>query len=193
MTKVYAVHNDNFKFQEFCLPITDLMDAAPDSVNARDVMKFHSRNLNMKTWWQPIPVQFQAAQDIPEATLPDICLWRGFSLVLSPYAYTQLSEALQDFGEFLPVSYGQDTYYIFNCLTLGLADEINSQQDIQDGVFMGVKKLSFNDVDISGKLVFKTEYNRCSRLYCSESFKQSVEESGLKGLAFNEDLVSEFS
>lgn len=192
MSNVYAVRNDGFKFQEFCLPITDLIDAAPESVSTRDVMKFHSKNLPMSSWWKPLQVQFRAAEGFPNASIPDICLWRGFTLVLSSIAHKILSSKLEPFGEFLPVHYGSQEYYIFNCLTLGLADEINSQQDIQDGVFMGVKKLAFNEIDIAEKLIFKTEYNRCASLFCLLPLKTLIEKEQFKGIVFNDDLVSEF-
>ncbi|MCL6272212.1 hypothetical protein M3P05_20020 [Sansalvadorimonas sp. 2012CJ34-2] len=189
---IYSIKNDGYEYQELCLPITALMDAAPDSVPSRDVMKFHARNLAMRSWWKPLNVNFAPVQDKPDAPLPDVCVWRGSTLVLSEKAYQVLSSILEPFGELLPVTQNSENYYLFNCLTLGLADELNSEQDIQSGVYMGVKRLAFNTVDVEGKSVFKTKFNRCMSLFCDDALPTLVEEHHLKGLIFSTDLASEF-
>jgi hypothetical protein len=143
----------------------------------------------MAKWWPTMYAEFKQIEDKPPAAIPDICEWRGASIVLSPKAYKALRTTLNNFGEFLPVICERETYYIFNCLTFGQIDEINSKQDIQDGVFMGTKNVRFNSVDIADKAVFKTKLDRCLTIFCSSKLKDAVTSNNLTGIEFKEDLA----
>lgn len=190
MKPLYAIRNHGFSFQELSFPITKVIAFAPASVNEKEVMKFNYHNLVMATWWPTdVVAEFKQIPDKEPAPIPDISEWRGASLVLSPRAYECLSVLLANAGEFLPVKVEDQTFYLFNCLTFGLIDEINSKQDIQDGIFMGIKNIRFNSVDIAEKIVFKTTFDRCLTIFCDERFKRVVEANKLTGIEFRENLA----
>jgi hypothetical protein len=190
MKLIFAIRNHGFNFQELSFPITKVLEAIPASVVQKEVLKFNYNNLSMADWWpENIAAEFKQIPDKDAAAIPDICEWRGASLMLSPRAYQCLYSVLEGYGEFLPVCVSGQTYHLFNCLTFGQIDEINSKQDIQNGVFMGVKKVRFNSYDIAEKIVFKTKFDRCATVFCDERFKNAVESNLLVGVEFREDLA----
>jgi hypothetical protein len=192
MNEVYAIRNDGFKYKEITLKITDIMGISPDDVDERKVMKFNKFNLPMSEWWNVIKTCYKQIEGNPPAEIPDIYVWRSGAIVLSPKAYSALNEDLSSYGELLPLECEGQTYYLFNCLTLGQADEINSEQEVEGGAFMGVKKIAFNTVDVTGKLIFKTTFDRCSTLYCGAEFKNILTSKSLTGVIFKEDLANIF-
>jgi len=192
MTLIYRIHNDSYNFQEFQLDVDDFIDLIPEDYEELYIYKFSYHNMQLKKWWSGVESAFKTIADKPEAPIPDICTWLGASIVLSPKAFTALSELLSPYGEFLAVTCASKTYHIFNCLTLGQVDEINSAQIIENGTSMGVEKLAFNAVDVDGKIAFKTQFNHCMDLFCNESLKQKVEEAALTGIIFDENLAANF-
>lgn len=190
MKSIFAIRNKDFDFQEFVLPITDVMSFAPASADQKQVMKFHYNNLALSSWWpDQVKASFKQIPDNDPAPIPDICEWRAACLVLSPKAYKVLKAQLEAFGELLPVQIEKETYYIFNCLTMGMVDEINSKQDIQNGAYMGVKHIQFNSVDVENKAIFKTTFDRCATVYCDKKIKSIVEANQLTGIEFRSDLI----
>ncbi len=188
MSNIYLIVNDGFKYKEFTLLITDVMDIVPTGVNPREVMKFNYFNISMKDWWSGLTASFKNIENDPPAPIPDISGWRGGSLVLSKKAYDCLNELLAPHGEFLPVDCDNEEFFVFNCLTLALVDEKNSEQNIMDGTFMGIKKIVFNPLDLPGKPIFKTKYDRCDGLYCGDEFAQLVKDCGLTGIELRRRL-----
>lgn len=188
MSNVYLIVNDGFKFKEFTLRITDVMEIAPSTINQREVMKFSYFNLSMKNWWHGLTASFKNIVGDPPTDIPDISLWHSGSLVFSQKAYDLLFVFLEPHGEFLPVTCDGEVFFVFNCLTLALVDEKNSEQNIVNGTSMGIKKITFNPLDLPGKLIFKTKYDRCLMLYCGEELVQKVKGSGLTGIQFRTHL-----
>ncbi len=195
---VYIIKNDNYKYQELTLGIHDFIDLIPEKYDDLYIAKFNFNNMSLNKWWSNIHSSFKTIEDEPEAPIPDISVWIGATLALSPKAYSILHDLLSPFGEFLPVTCGNDTFHIFNCLTFGMVDEINSKQNLQyiegepEGIYMGIKKLLFNKVDIQKKEIFKTKFNYCQDSFCNENFKNTVEKNNLKGIVFKDNLASMF-
>ncbi|MDZ7925341.1 MAG: hypothetical protein U5M23_15090 [Marinagarivorans sp.] len=190
MKPVFAIRNAGFNFQEFSFPITSLMALAPASIDQKQLMKFNYHNLSLASWWpENVTAEFKQIPDKEAAPVPDICEWRGASLVLSSRAYECLIALLDSAGEFLPITANGQTYYLFNCLTFGQIDEINSKQDIQNGVFMGVINVRFNSIDIADKAVFKTPFDRCATVFCDDRLKTLVKTNKLTGIEFRDDLA----
>lgn len=75
-------------------------------------------------------------------------------------------------------------FYTFNCRTLVDADPTQSEQITDAGQVIGVKRLGFDSKDVGDKVIFKTSFNNCTDLYCSNAFKESVEAYGLTGVEF---------
>lgn len=156
--------------------------------------KFYSYswdNIPLKDYWVDIGAKFVDV-GLNNSVNPDITTWNGANLVLSPNAYDKLKKHLSPLGEFLPLTIDNETYYVFNCLNTVQTDTSVSEADIVDNLWMGVKSIGFDETSVRNNLIFKTQFDRCSALYCGDTFKKLVEDSNLKGLIFNEDLLAAF-
>ena len=111
---------------------------------------------------------------------------------MSDKAYTALKESLAPYGEFLPLTIDGESSFVFNCMRLVEAEKSCSEPDIVDGLWLGVKSIGFSSESIEGNLIFKSKFDRCSSIYCGDSFKALIESSELDGLMFVEDLVEGF-
>ena len=101
---------------------------------------------------------------------------------------------LSNYGEFLPVLSEGIPYYLFHTLSViddAAIDTDNSKKIIENGIYMGLSKLNFHNNKITdNSLIFRTHYDDCIDVYCSEQLKQQVSEANLKGLTFETDLAS---
>ena len=70
-----------------------------------------------------------------------------------------------------------------------MIDIANSEQDVDQGLFMGIKNLAFNESMVVDDVLFKTGYDQLLNIYANERFKAIVEENTLEGLVFNSDLA----
>jgi len=192
VNNIFRIKNDNFRFQEPTLDIEDVLDYFPEDYSELDALKFSYNNIGLSAWWNDTALTFKNIEGATPAPIPDICTWIDATLIISSKAYDLVAEELKPFGEFLPLTFNGNRYFIFNCLTVGQADEINSKQDIQNGAYMGVKRLQFNSTDVIHKTVFKTPFNRCMDLFCNDKFKNIIEKSHLQGIAFDENLAGHF-
>ena len=113
--------------------------------------------------------------------------------MLSHKAHEVLADKLKSYGEFLPVKCGGETFYVFNVLNIVDDDAVGagrSEQDLDQGVFMGVNKLAFNEAKLGDALIFKTRFDHLGGVYCQDEFKALVEKAGLEGLLFMRDLAA---
>jgi len=190
--KTYLIKNDGYKFQEFDLEIEGFLDFIPESYELIDIYDFSLKNISFKQWWGNVKTGFTAIDDDLKATIPDISRWIGATLILSPRAYNILNPLIDSYGEFLPVQCYGETFYIFNCLTLGKADETMSEKSFFEGEVIGINKLTFEKNDILDKPIFKTTYTNCLDIFCNNDIKNIIQKNKLNGVIFNESLIAEF-
>ena len=109
---------------------------------------------------------------------------------MSEKAYSKLKQALGDFGEYLPVAIDDDIWYVFNILKKGdaLIDVSSSEREVVDGVQMGINSITFKDDN--SPMIFKTDFYKNVRIFCTDEFKRLVQGAGLTGLKFNTDRVN---
>jgi len=188
MTQIFAVRDDGEKFRELDLEILDVTRHAPEDSEFDHIIDFCLHNTAMKPWWKTPNTEFIDTGAKPPLPIPDICRWIDSSLVLSPKACRILGDMLKDSGEFLPVSIGEETYYIFNCLVEGDADEEKSEFNYVGDMQMELKHLEFKP-GVSELLVFKTTLESCLTLFCGERFKDAVETYELTGVVFDDELI----
>ncbi len=120
---------------------------------------------------------------------PDIYIWNGCFLALSAQAKLKLESKLKIFGEFLPFNCRGENHYLFSSYSIVDEDPATSEELIENGAPMGIKSLSFPAEDVGTKPIFKTEFDNFDHLYCSESFKETLLNSGLTlGATFSSDL-----
>ena len=174
---VYAIQNDDYRYKTVDLEVDDILDFYEDKESDLQIYEFSRNNLSLVEQWQRIQTGWFEIEDGENIT-PDISTWIDATLFLSPKAYRFLFDMLQPFGEFLPVHMNNEVFFIFNCLTL-------AQEDSQKTTDT---EISFSKHEIENKIVFKNKTQFCIDTFCTDIFKNSVEEFELKGLKFSQKL-----
>ncbi|WP_193164107.1 hypothetical protein [Microbulbifer hainanensis] len=189
----YKISFDYINFLNLDLDMKKLMFTIGKSLGGMKAFKNYCwDNKSLADAWQDIGAAFVKVEGLDQTEKPDITIWNGANFVLSPKAYDLLAEQLSPLGEFLPITIDGQTYQIFNCLNTVEADKNVSEAEISDDLWMGVKSLGFKKEDVENNLVFKTRFDRCGALYCGDQFRNLVKIFKLKGLNFNEDLLTSF-
>ena len=159
---IYAIRRDGYKFQELDLEIDDFIEQVPDNISYHAIHDFSVENIALASFWQPIRTGFSEIEG-ERNFIPDITPWIGATLLLSPKSHRYLYELLRPYGEFLPVIIENDTYQIFNCLTL-------VEEHFQEPP--------------TEKKVFKLREQHCLDVHCTNLLKDAVESFDLRGIIF---------
>ncbi len=149
-------------------------------------MRYSWDNLSLKDAWVDQGGSFDAVKGLKTTQKPDITTWNGANLLLTPKTYNYLKEHLESHGEFLPITIDEQGHYLFNCMNVVTTDKSQSEADIVNDLWMGVKSIEFEKETVYNNLIFKTRFDRCSSLYCGQEFKNLIELSALEGLIFME-------
>lgn len=192
MSGVYAIRNDSYKYQEIELDVNDVLDDFPEEISFHEAQSFSFENIVMSDWWKPPSTRFTSIKGELDQPIPDVSKWDGATLVLSPKAHRLLGDTLISWGELLPINIKNETYYIFNCLTLGEIDEDRCKKEYYKKEEMNLKRLEFNSQDVESKLIFKTPYQGCLDLFCGSGFKEAIESFGLTGVSIEPNLVKQY-
>ena len=138
----------------------------PEAYSDAQLLRFSYHNTSLADGWEGVRSYFVQSDDAPSLPVPDISLWlSGAALVLSIRACEILRELITEFGELLPVSCDEGTFYIFNCRTLVNADSNQSEHILESGNVIGVMRLGFDAKDVSNAVIFKTPFNNCTDLF----------------------------
>ncbi len=192
MSQIYAIRNDYNHHKELDLETMDIARHAPDDIDLDDILGFSLANKPMNSWWVAPETKFLDVNDLPDSPIPDVSVWAaGACLILSPKAHRMLGELLQSSGEFLPVIIENETYHIFNCLTLGEEDDAKSSFRYENEIKLGLKYLEFKK-DEFDKVIFKSKLETCLTLFCNERLKDAVESFDLTGVIFDKNLIEIF-
>ncbi len=142
-------------------------------------------------WSEPLNISFVPMEKGKETQMPDICDRNG-RLFLSSKAYNIMHSLLANDGEFLPVTYGDESGYIFNPLVvaedLGILDESNIGYD-QHG---NLEHFSFleNKLGDHDTVIFRAKIDNYDGVFCTDKLKETVEKSNLTGIYFQPDLAN---
>ncbi len=188
MSQIYAIRLGGLQYQELDLNLTDLFEDLPEEYGLDYLRDFSILNAEMLSWWGTPSAEFLSRPKYPNGEIPDISLWGGATLVLSPRAFRYLKESLNAYGEFLPVCVEGETFYIFNCLRVVDADEGKSEFSCEGDVKLWLKSLVL-PVSAGDNFVFKVPLQSCLTVYCNNKFRDSVLEFELTGIEFDESLV----
>tara|TARA_Y100000296_G_scaffold57383_1_gene65852 strand:- start:17913 stop:18473 length:561 start_codon:yes stop_codon:yes gene_type:complete len=181
----YSIERDGYDFQFLDLVPRDVLWQAPrdKGLEFDDVMKFSQSSRPMKDWWPELETTLRANEDIDSPRMPDISVWAPGALVIYPRGYRLLGEWLSQYGELLPVTVmnNPETHWIFNCRAKKDVDPDRSSMDCGEDLPV------INFVEgVDDPEIFKTDFDKCSFLYCGEKFKATVEDYGLQGLSFTQ-------
>jgi hypothetical protein len=190
---MYKISFNYTDYKNLDIDLEELMFSVGESLGGIEAFDMYSwDNISLKEHWVDVGGKYIDVDGLPTNTSPSITAWNGANLVLSPKAYDAIGNQLADYGEFLPITIDGVQHYFFNCLNVVKSDPKQSEADIQNDVWLGIKKIGFKQADVDSNLVFKSKFDRCSSLYCGQAFKNLIESSELEGLLFIEDLVDGF-
>lgn len=103
-----------------------------------------------------------------------------------------LGEKISAYGELLPIKCNDQPCYIFNCLELVSLDKNLSNQTPLEHGLIAFENITFDQSKIFEKLLFKSQDESCTSIFCSEAFVSPINQSNLKGLKFSENLTDIF-
>lgn len=124
--------------------------------------------------------------------LRDISFWGNF-LVLNQKALEHLSPHIDLHGEYLPIDVEGHSVTLFNCTQSAAEIPELSLIKYEDGFPNGLQSLVFDENDLKGKAIFKSELEGCRALFVTDLFKNVCEEHNLTGVWFDEDLLNIFN
>lgn len=103
-----------------------------------------------------------------------------------------LGEKILAYGKLLPIKCNDQPCYIFNCLELASLDKNLSNQTPLEHGLMAFENITFDQHSISDKLLFKSQDEGYTSIFCSETFVNLINQNGLKGLKFSKNLTDIF-
>lgn len=103
-----------------------------------------------------------------------------------------LGEKISVHDELLPIKCNDQPCYIFNCLELASLDKNLSNQPPLEHGLIAFENITFDQRSISDKLLFKSQDEGCTSIFCSEDFISLIIQSDLKWLKFSENLTGIF-
>ena len=191
MAAVYQLKKIPTRFMEGQTDVLQLAQQLGDEGLVEKLMMRPYLNETMKASWGSVtdswrPLSFTSNEK------PDISMWDAGCLLLNQKAYSALHQALAADGEFLPITVDGEPMQVFNCMTWGKEDMSLTEKAYLDGYEDGIATLAFDEADIAGKMVFKSQLEAGARLYVSEAFKTLVEAHQLQGLRFDPELMDPF-
>ncbi len=188
---VYKLSFNYTDYLNLDIDLETLGNEIEEKIGDDEFYDYSQNNRSLKDSWVDVGGSFVNV-GLDTNQRPDITAWNGANLVLSRVAYNILKDDLAPYGEFLPITLDNESYHVFNCLRMVNVDEGKSETEFSNGLWMGVKKITFTKEIIENNLVFKTKFDECAAIYCGESFKSLVENNQLNGLVFHENLLSCF-
>ncbi|QIA63529.1 hypothetical protein GT360_08350 [Vibrio astriarenae] len=188
--KVYRLANIPTEYQAFELDVVTLSEQVGRSEIINKMMMPQYSFGPLLPYWGMVYHHF--SPNFSSALMkPDICLWDSRLLLMNQDAYLGLRHYLARFGEFLPLRCDGGIYYVFNCLTVADEDRALTKVRYFDGHEDGLDSLSFDQDSLTNKLLFRSQMQGGTSLFCTQTFVDLVREFQFVGLAFDEALVSE--
>lgn len=185
---IYAIRNDDMKYQQLDLDIIDLLDHKPDSIPLEAFMSFEQNGLSLKEWW-PNTLELDFYKPRAQANkIPDVSVWTGSTLVLSPRADRLIGEKLKHYGELLPFRFQNENWFLFNCLNSVHSDPDQTDYHVLDGENGSVKRLGFHDT-ANEVFIFKCPEEYSLTPFANEFFKNTLKEYEIGGVLLDDNLI----
>ena len=191
MMAAYQLKAIPARFYTTTLDVLALAEQLGDVGLLHTLMQRPYINGSLAGCWGTVTDQW-APQSPTSCERPDISLWDTGCLLLNQKAYSARHQALAADGEFLPITVDGEPMQVFNCMTWGKEDMSLTEKAYLDGYEDGIATLAFDEADIAGKMVFKSQLEAGARLYVSAAFKELVETHQLQGLRFDPELMDPF-
>lgn len=144
-------------------------------------------------WTSPLSVDFSDdGSGFHGDVMPDISEHNG-RLFLSQKAYEVLKPLIEHDGEFLPVSYDEESGYMFNPLSIaetvdGVDETLTKKNEWGDLI-----NLAFHEDKVKSFAIFRTNVDDHISAFCQQSVKDAIENADLKGVFFTVDLGNRYT
>lgn len=181
---VYRLEYDGFKY-----PVIDISEDEFERKSFPD-RRYFAYGISKIPFWTVVEgTCFHDPENPHPEPCPDLSQWHH-GLVLSERARETLEGCIGSYGEFLPIDVEGQRRFVFNLTTSTEAiDPFNSSKTELDGVDLGVDKIAFLEHEVADLLIFSTSYDLHAYTYCTHTFKELVEQSGLSsGWHFRTEL-----
>lgn len=148
---------------------------------------FNAEPVPYQNIWKPLEIEFGACDGSKTTKMPDVSENFG-RLFFSEKAFRALNNLLKRAGEFLPVSYGDQSGYVFN--PLHTADECDGLDtaSITKDEYGNVTYFGFHEAKLTHLAAFKTRLDLYKGVFCTGALKDAYEKAGLVGVLFSRDV-----
>jgi hypothetical protein len=124
-----------------------------------------------------------------DGAFPDLTTWGTGLVVFSPKAHAIYNDSLLSFGEFLPMTINEETWYLYNTLYVipdAAIDKSRAVEVVDTGVHHGQSNVVFDEsfLNKEGVMIFKSTTNKLMHSFCTQNFKKLYEENSFTGLVF---------
>ena len=183
---MYAIEQDKHYLMHD-VPAIESIDKLGDDYGT---FAFNPQPIAYQSVWTPLHIQFLKLPEGKKTPLfPDISFRYG-RLFVTPAACLLLKRMLEPLGELLPVTYEGGEGFLFNPLIAAESLQAVETDKLGYDEYGNLAHFSFDSAKLAGNSLFKTKLDGFTGLYCNESFKNTVESLGLKGIQFNPDLAT---
>lgn len=181
---IYRLHPNHNHYKQFLIDADEVESAMGDDC----FIYMDSRpTVYLKNWVEVSVTFFEESESLD---FPDIICDQLGKLLLSNKAYDALRFALDSQGEFLPIKSNESANYGYIFNPLKTAEELNAinESAVTHTTWGEVEGFGFSEEKLVHTPLFRTELDSYRGVYCTDKFKNLVEQEGLKGLLFDLDL-----
>ncbi|MBB3060062.1 hypothetical protein [Microbulbifer rhizosphaerae] len=150
----------------------------------------HSPIQYASVWPAGFRIEFLPEVDSDAHIVPDLSV-SGGKLFLSEKAYGALKSLLETDGEFLPVEYHKsEKGYLFNPLVI--AEDMDALDEARTGYdeHGNLEHFDFIENKLESVATFKAKIDHFNGVFCRDTLKNTIEETGLTGVYFQPDLAN---
>ncbi|ELI0637176.1 TPA: hypothetical protein P0E21_004024 [Vibrio harveyi] len=185
---VFRICDDHEHFKTMCSTPDEIATQLGDFNLFERILSQPTENDSLQDIWKQVDVCFEDVL-ANNSQIPDVSLWLRTFLVLSPKAHNALKEHLGSVGEFLPLRFDGDSWYLYSSFQFGQEDRDQCIEKIEYGFLAGVERLVFIDSDVDKKMLFKSKLDEASNLFCNQKFVEVFQEHDLRGITFTDELA----
>ncbi|MGI9283006.1 MAG: hypothetical protein ACR2PX_25705 [Endozoicomonas sp.] len=182
---IYRIHEDSENFLHFHLSA----DEVEDKLGGDSEFYLEREPTRYQPIWKPLEIEFYESGEAAVNQLPDLDVGLG-RLFLNQKAYDLLSSFFKDVGEFLPVTFSGQSGFLLNILNIADEERCVDTQLTTRNEWGDLTALSFLEAESTQFNVFRSDVDGFGGVYCNDAFKETIEEAGLTGVLFTNDLTA---
>ncbi len=182
---IYRIHEDSEHFLHFHISV----DEVEDKLGEESDFYLEHEPTRYLPIWKPLEIEFYESGEVAVSELPDLDVGMG-RLFINQTAFDALSDSLKDSGEFLPIRFSAQSGVLLNILNIAHEDRCVDAQLTTRNEWGDLQSLAFLEEKVAHFNVFRSDIDGYGGVYCNDTFKKAVEEAGLKGILFTNDLTA---